>query len=163
LGKHFNPGFLSALAIGGGSGAGHIMLAIGRLVRRPQLAAPALPQLKEISVVPTSNVILAFFHNGIYNHLCQEFQLRTEKMAQVLDWSAIKTVTTRLIQAEIAIGRLPEEEGNKVISQIASLPLAVTPELDFDNKYQALCWAIAKCSFSQVQSRLPVPARRFDS
>ena len=154
LGKHFSLGFMSALAIGGGSGAGHILLAVGRLLPRSRPAPPSSTQPQELCMPPSSNVILMFFHNGIYNHLSQRFQLQTEKMAKEFDWTAVRTATTRLIQAEIAIGRLTDDEGNKVISQIGSLPAPSTPEQDYENRYQALCWAIRKSSFSQVRSRL---------
>ena len=77
-----------------------------------------------------------------------------ESLAQEFDWKTIREVTCRLLEDEMAVGG-PESAGRtNVVEKIRAIPPAADPDQDFDNRYTALVWTIARASYSQLRSRL---------
>lgn len=153
LGK-FSPAFMQAAIVGGAGGGGHALVALGRLIPRRKPSPSPPNQVGESLTAESSNAILMFFYNGIYDHVTETMHLCAERLASAYDWKTVRSITCRLLEDEVTVGRLSPEEGSKVADRIRGLPLLSDEEAQLDHKYLALSWTIGKCSYFQLESRL---------
>lgn len=147
-----DPGFI-ATKMAGAAGVAQALVALGRL-GRPR-AHPVPPgEVSPWQDVPSANLVLDFFYSGIRNHITEKMNLRTESLAQEFDWKTIREVTCRLLEDVMAVGGPEAAERASVVEKIRAIPTASDPDQDFDNRYTALVWTIARASYSQLDSRL---------
>jgi len=153
--RSLHPGFMDALKIGGAGGGGHALVGIaGRLAPRPRPSPHAPAESSGWQELVTLNAVLAFFYNGIYDHITERMHLEARSLARRFDWKTVRECTCTLLEDEMTVARLPEEEGQKLVKKIRALPQPSNPEEDLSNKYLALSWTIGKCSYAQLESRL---------
>lgn len=152
--RGLSPKFMNMLVVGGAGSGGHALVALGRLVprRRPNPVPPG--QASSLADVGSSNAILSFFYNGIYDHITERMHAQAESLALGFDWKIIRDASCRLLEDEMTVGRLASEEGTRVVDKIHSLAVSSEYEVQLNNKYLALSWTIGKCSYLQLKSRL---------
>ncbi len=154
LKSYLNPGFLDALKIGGAGAGGQALVALGRLGPRPRPNRAAPGQGSSWQELVTANALLAFFYNGIYDHITERMHVEVRGLARRFDWKTVRGCACTLLEDEMTVGRLPGEHGRTVVERIRALPPASSPDEEFNNKYLALSWTVGKCSYSQIESRL---------
>jgi hypothetical protein len=152
-------GFMSALMVTVGVGGGHALMGLARLAPRSHLAPvnPAYASRSRDMVTP--NALLAFFYNGIYDHIADRMHTKARDLARHFDWRTVKKCTCELLETEMAVGRLPKDEGRELVDKIGSLLPASDPDEESSNKYRAIIWTTSECSYSQLESYLRQEAR----
>jgi hypothetical protein len=154
-----HAGSMEVPKIAGAGGAGHALMALGRLGHARK--RPSAPETSShLTDLASANLLLDFFYTGIRNHITENMNVRAEELAREFDLETIRDVACRLLEDEMAVGGLNAEEGAKVVEKIRAISHARESSDDFEPRYNILIWTIARASYSQLDSRLARKRRR---
>ena len=147
------PDLMRGLSAVGGGSVSHAFIGLGRLGKRrvPDPTSPNQPETPRATVIP--NFFLASIHDAIGDRLRERMHSQIRRLAGAYPWVKIRDVCCQLLEDQMTLGLLPRDEGQKVIRQIRSLPIASEQD-QANSKYTALRLTIAKSSFRALRSRL---------
>lgn len=140
----------SLLAVIGGPLLGNGATILGRIPHKSRMETGAFTQVRDLRELKSTNVL---FHL-ICESIADGMDKAVVQMARQYDWGLIKETVSRLVESEIALGRLERKEGDEAVKFMLGFKPSTDPGVDFNNKYMALLRAIKVSSFHQLRSRM---------
>ncbi len=145
--KGFRSGSHEKSLSDGRGGASHAIILLGRM-RRPRVQEPTLPgQIETSRGTASPNLILACFHDHIWDCIRERMRFEIERMAAKYTWEIIKDVCCKLLADQMT------DEAKQAVKQIESPPEA-SETGQAKSKESALRLTIANSSFRALRSRL---------
>ncbi len=140
----------SLLALIGGPLLGNGATILGRIPRKSGLERGAFTQVRDLRELKSTNILFHLICESILDGMDKAVL----QMARRYDWGLIKETVSRLVESEMALGRLERKEGEEAVKFMLAFKPSTDPSIDFNNKYMALVRAIKVSSFRQLCSRM---------
>jgi hypothetical protein len=133
---------------------------LGAGVRSPKASAggSAIPESTGQS---GSNVILAVIEDGIRDRIVTRMQSVVVEDAQRYSWGAIEHASQRVVDEEVAVGRLGRDDGEAAIHAVEGLRAPHDKQSDLDRKYRALLRLVSCCALSRLRKALAAAAGEY--
>jgi hypothetical protein len=126
-------------------------------MKTPMPRATASP-VRDLLDTASANPLVAVIEDGIRDRILEHMQFQIIEASRRYDWETIKLATRRMLEEEMAIGRLDQSEGEAAIQSVEGIQPLANSRSDENNKYIAMIRVLRCGSFWRLRTGLMVAA-----